>query len=338
MRRSLVILLLCAAAPAQAWVPATVGTGCMDRWYTPDVNAPQLSMAVDSAGIGGIPAATVQAALRAALLTWNGVQCPLCNNPGGVDCQPLTCAANPLGVTLQDGGISPHAQWGLPCAEAASDGTFSCKGVKANGNWVIPETSKALWQWSQFAAAQTVLTSNQATGEIIDADILFNLAPRDDGSTFSFCEGDCAAKPSAYPLCIPLTHELGHVLGLNHSLLAQATMAASAVPSDTYKCQLNADDIAGVCTLYRTTCSGQAGAYPKAAATCSALGQADAGPTDSGGLTADASGSTDGTSNRDATPFACQAGRSSGSLWSLLILLVLMPIRRGWGRSQARPT
>ncbi len=335
MRFPLPLFLLMAASPAFAWVPATVGTGCMDRWYSPAVDAPAVTMAVDSAGIGGIAATDVHTALLSALKTWNEVQCGLCTNPGGIDCLPIACGQSPLGVALEDGGVSPHAQWGLPCAEAEADGTFNCKGVKANGNWVIQVADPKQWQWSQFAAAQTVVTANLATGEIIDTDILFNLAPRADGTAFTFCDSDCPAKPAAYPLCIPLTHELGHVLGLNHSLVAQATMAASAVPADTYKCQLNPDDILGVCTLYRTTCSGTAGVFPLAEGTCQSRATASGADAGSSKDAADTSGG-DGNSGKDASPFSCQASRRATSPWNLLWLLALTPIRLGWGKSRAK--
>lgn len=322
MRVLLSLLFLLPAAPAHAWVAALAPSGCTDRWYTPSVDAVNITVATDSAGIDGIAAAEVHTALLSALKTWNDVQCDLCAHPGGVGCAPTACAHNPLGVTLQDGGISVHTQWGLPCAEVEPDATFNCKAIKPNGNYVVQVTDKSRWLWSQFTAAQTVVTANQATGEIVDTDILFNLAPRDDGSTFHFCASDCAAKPSAYPLCIPLTHELGHVLGLNHSANVKATMAGSAVPSDAYKCQLSADDILGVCTDYRTTCSGVAGEITLTTAQCDAKAKANA---------------VDDTTHVPAS--SCHASSRPASRWNLLWLgAIASLVRLGWGRSRAKRT
>jgi hypothetical protein len=47
-----------------------------------------------------------------------------------------------------------------------------------------------------------------------------------------------------------ITHELGHVLGLAHSDVEQATMEQSTWPGETEKRDLSADDIAGIKALY----------------------------------------------------------------------------------------
>ncbi len=47
-----------------------------------------------------------------------------------------------------------------------------------------------------------------------------------------------------------VTHELGHVLGLDHSKHPDATMYYSASPGDTTKRTLSPDDITGLCAVY----------------------------------------------------------------------------------------
>ena len=47
-----------------------------------------------------------------------------------------------------------------------------------------------------------------------------------------------------------LTHEVGHVLGLDHSDVADATMYASMKPSDQFRRELHDDDQAGAQHLY----------------------------------------------------------------------------------------
>jgi len=48
------------------------------------------------------------------------------------------------------------------------------------------------------------------------------------------------------------THEMGHVLGLDHSEVSEATMAATAAVGDLSKRDLDADDVDGIKYLYRT--------------------------------------------------------------------------------------
>ncbi len=312
MRLFLISLLTCLALPAHAWVAASAPNGCMERWYTPSVDAVNITMSTDKTGIGSIGAADVHSALLAALKTWTDVKCGLCADPGGAGCAPKICAANPLGITLQDGGIGAHTQWGFPCGDAA------CKYPKPNGNFIVQVAQKSDWPWSQFDLAHTLVVSNQATGEIVDADILFNQIVRDDGSTFQYCTTDCANKPAAYPLCLPLTHEMGHVLGLDHSKVVKSTMAASAVTTDGYKCQLAQDDVDGVCTLYRTSCSGVPGEITLTTAQCDEKAKAN----------------TPG----ETTPApSCQATRRDvGGLW--LLALAATAIRLRSGRSRAKRT
>ncbi len=47
-----------------------------------------------------------------------------------------------------------------------------------------------------------------------------------------------------------VTHELGHVLGLDHSNVASATMSATASPGETGKRTLDQDDMDGICSAY----------------------------------------------------------------------------------------
>jgi hypothetical protein len=288
----------------------------MERWYTPSATNVSITMSTDTTGIGPISATEVHTALLAALKTWTDVQCELCPHPGGAGCVPELCAAHPVGITLQDGGIAAHTQWGFPCGATNPDG--SCKYPTPNGNFVVQITQKADWPWSQFDLAHTLVVSNQATGEIIDADILFNQIVRDDGSKFQYCTSNCANTPTAYPLCLPLTHEMGHVLGLDHSKVVKSTMAASAVPSDGYKCQLSDDDVAGVCVLYNMTCSGIPGESLLQAKECDERAKANIPEVTT------------------PTP-SCQATRRPlGGIW--LLALGVSLIRLKSGRSRARPT
>ncbi len=127
------------------------------------------------------------------------------------------------------------------------------------------------------ALAVTTLFKNKNTGEILDADIVFNAV--------NYTWGDLVASPeTATAVTVDfqnvLTHELGHVIGLDHPCYAPAddqprqrdntgapevdcygnphlpnaiyesTMYPSVSLRDTQRRDLAADDQEGVCTIY----------------------------------------------------------------------------------------
>jgi hypothetical protein len=63
-------------------------------------------------------------------------------------------------------------------------------------------------------------------------------------------------RPRAYDIQSTGTHELGHVLGLDHSPLLSATMWAYGPPEDTLARSLERDDLAGVRAIYGVAAPG----------------------------------------------------------------------------------
>ncbi len=86
----------------------------------------------------------------------------------------------------------------------------------------------------------TTVVHVDGAGFYRDADIHLNGAQY----TFSF-----DGRPGTIDLGSVLTHELGHALGLGHSLDARATMYASYPGGGAWR-SLEPDDKAGVCSLY----------------------------------------------------------------------------------------
>jgi MYXO-CTERM domain-containing protein len=81
-----------------------------------------------------------------------------------------------------------------------------------------------------------------ATGRLIDADIAVNTA------AFTWSTDGAAGR---YDLTSALAHEMGHLVGLAHSVAETgATMYPSMPMGDTTKRDLHADDIAGYQFLY----------------------------------------------------------------------------------------
>jgi len=79
-------------------------------------------------------------------------------------------------------------------------------------------------------------------GQIADADIVFN--PSYQFST------DETVPPSRVDFQSVLTHEIGHLLGLDHSPIMSATMFWAATEGISLPRKLSPDDIAGVSTIY----------------------------------------------------------------------------------------
>jgi hypothetical protein len=101
------------------------------------------------------------------------------------------------------------------------------------------------WLHQLGALAITTVTFESHQGRLLDADIEMN----DATFRFTACDGGqgCVVE---FDLQNTLTHELGHVLGLDHSLIAEATMFASAPRADTSKRTLADDDEEAVCVVY----------------------------------------------------------------------------------------
>ena len=79
-------------------------------------------------------------------------------------------------------------------------------------------------------------------GQIMEADIMFN--PAVAFSTNTVTPGDRIDLQSV------ATHEIGHLLGLDHTTILSATMFPTLTAGASYARVLSPDDIAGVSTLY----------------------------------------------------------------------------------------
>lgn len=132
--------------------------------------------------------------------------------------------------------------------------------------------------WDKLIAAPGLLaitnvTYAVSTGEIIDADILVN------GAYFTVEDiGDvvaCRNGGRAFDIRNTLVHEIGHLLGFDHTPVADATMFASADACEVQKRDLAQDDKDGLCAVYPT---GAAARPCRAAPSYAAGGGFDPGP------------------------------------------------------------
>jgi len=122
------------------------------------------------------------------------------------------------------------------------EGRSSSRGADGvNGVYLLDR-----WPFPDERLAVTVSTYVEGTGELIDTDILINgemeLAVLDPEGT----------DDDRYDLVLVLTHELGHVLGLDESEVVEATMWHRIGRGETTRRELATDDVDGALALYPT--------------------------------------------------------------------------------------
>lgn len=121
-----------------------------------------------------------------------------------------------------------------------------------NKNLLIFRTAKNSWTHERLAVAVTSTIFKKNNGEIVAFDIELNA----EHFNFSLDGASVDGKPTM-DVQNTITHEVGHVIGLDHSSNRSATMFAAGLPNETKKRKLHTDDIDGLCTIYPkgTTCS-----------------------------------------------------------------------------------
>ncbi|MCC6624729.1 MAG: matrixin family metalloprotease [Deltaproteobacteria bacterium] len=190
--------------------------------YTTDAGVPlrwevgtTLELHVGVSPDGVIPVARVAAIADAAISVWLDAPC----DPGRVDLRPDA-------IVVEDGGALDE-----------DDGLVGLVWIADPNVWNQ--------RYGTAELARTILIHRSTSGAIVDADIVVNYG------RFEFA-ADEACAADRYDLASTLTHELGHVLGLDHSDVAAATMARSADPGECDKRSLDPDDVAGICASYTT--------------------------------------------------------------------------------------
>jgi len=151
-----------------------------------------------------------------------------------------------------DVAIASFDAWSdVPCSDLelvfdGVDGGFE-PGFNENGLNDNVVGHRASWPHNPEAIALTFSTFRVASGELIDADVELN------GQDFDFVlvENGCSDEVD---LGNVLTHEAGHVLGLDHPPATpsneETTMFGNAPPCERKKRSLADGDIQGLCTIY----------------------------------------------------------------------------------------
>ncbi|SET50143.1 myxosortase-dependent metalloprotease, MXAN_2677/MXAN_2678 family [Stigmatella erecta] len=133
---------------------------------------------------------------------------------------------------------------------------------------VVPENDACLeddscgnaygcWEHGFATIALTTTTFSFRTGYALDADIEFNAAQGEGLPGFLFttvggppCMGDFSSGCVIADIQNTMTHEIGHVVGLDHVYSALSTMEATAPAGETHKRIIDAGTGAGFCRTY----------------------------------------------------------------------------------------
>lgn len=182
-----------------------------------------------------------------------------------------------------------------------------------NANIVLFQDTK--WQYTSASnnLAKTTVTFDDETGEILDADIEINHAY----NNYTISDDNVQ-----YDLESVVTHEVGHFIGLDHSLDPVATMNATYDRGTTDLRTLEEDDVLAACAAYA----------PDREASCETKPR--------GGLGNDCGG-TESTPGEEVEE-GCSVGRPSGrgasgfAGWVALIGVGVAALRRTAARRRAR--
>jgi hypothetical protein len=125
-----------------------------------------------------------------------------------------------------------------------------------NVNVILFQDHRWSYQGADNTLAKTTVTYDKVSGEILDADIELNHA---------YNELTVSDDPDEieYDLQSILTHELGHLLGLDHTSDPDGTMNAAYDRGSTELRSIEEDDVAGICTIYPATRKARCDPSPK---------------------------------------------------------------------------
>lgn len=158
------------------------------------------------------------------------------------------------------------ANWvDLACDDGTASITFSelddvdCRQTEynsdeANANIVLFQDTKWKYTSADNNLAKTTVTFDDETGEIFDADIEINHAY----NQFTISEENVE-----YDLESIVTHEVGHFIGLDHSLDAAATMNATYERGSIELRSIEIDDVDGACAAYEPDRDAKCSTKPK---------------------------------------------------------------------------
>lgn len=130
---------------------------------------------------------------------------------------------------------------GVSCDQVEFNPPVGGRAIAPNANIVMYRDDAWPYPDERYVIARTSLTFDPNTGAIFDADIEINSYRNEFSISDTQISNDLQSV---------LTHEVGHFLGLDHTLVPNATMLADYELSNLGARTLSSDDQAGICSIY----------------------------------------------------------------------------------------
>ncbi len=218
-------LILLAWFPAAAFISLTTSTTDPTpvRWdldetilSLPNVAGGEVLYQVNSLGSDDISDGSDLAAVEAAFRHWEGI--PRSRIAFSRDVDTTLEVANDDGVNV--------VYW----AEGSKTTVLGNKNFRVEG----------------FIGLTVIVndTTGPSTGLLRNADIVLN------GNELTWTTDPASADPNAYDAEEIVTHEVGHVVGLDHSGVLGSTMGFRGVPGEVRRRTVDLDDVHGASSLY----------------------------------------------------------------------------------------
>lgn len=201
---------------------------------------------LDAAGSSRTPGDSEFSAIEAAVGSWRAVS--------------ATCSD----FTFTRGPDIQHPQVGYVKDSQDNENVLTFR--EADCNDVVPPDDACLdddtcankyacWDHGGATIGLTTTTFSFRTGYILDADIEFNASADGRGFTFTTvdsppCDVQVSSECVVTDVQNTVTHELGHVVGLDHVSVPGSTMEPTAPPGETHKRIIDAGSAQGFCDAY----------------------------------------------------------------------------------------
>ena len=177
---------------------------------------------------------------------WPATTMPVFISQGGTKSFP-TDNDGKMPPALYDAIVEAVEVWNEPtCSKFA----FTIKGMTDKSEpRVDDKTNLITWNNDQWIHQQSAIAITSSTvtakGKVVDTDLELN------GQYYQWSlKPDDPDNLVLYDVKNVITHEAGHMLGLDHPPGAETTMYYEADPGETKKRSLEQDDIDGLCAIY----------------------------------------------------------------------------------------